>query len=1360
MKQTTRILSTLLAVILMLGTFSMTGLLQVSAAEETVPSVSIDKYPTTVYNTPQEKLATMTKMLARDGFELYVDAKSGEVATLEVATGNILFSNPYDVGSATGAAATKAEILSQIAITYTDNGQTKYMYSYTDAALLDQISVMKIKNGVRVEYTIGRENSRKLVPRWILSDSFETYIKAPLDKAFEKGDIDDFSYDRIFEAWYERFCIDDLSSMILQQSYIAQYPILEGVRGTDANGKPLHNILYVLMEGNLSTSDLTWLEDVIKTYCEDYTYEQMDADHEAAGYVMKDEQSPVFKLALEYSLDENGMTVRLPCNGLRYDMSTYMLDNVSILPYMGAGNNKNAGFEYTVTDGTETTVEKTDGFNFFPDGSGSLFDFEKLNTVTTSQVRGKVYGLDFAYHQISGVTYQKNIRYPVYGSVASEVIYNYTYTYSDDATGKVIQEEKHVSNTVKTKAQIEAELEKLGATLISGDLEDTMSVYHRGYVAIIEEGDSLAELSTYHAGSRSSYSTMFNYFNPKPKDTYKLSDALSVSTNSSMTVVSDRKYTGSLTLRYIMLCDDKVAEQTRAEEGKENFTHYSTNWLGMAEAYRDLLCENGTLNRLTADELKADIPLYIETFGALETLETIATIPVYMMTPLTTFEQVQLMYEQLAEKDVKNINFKLTGFANGGMYSTMPYHLDWENVVGGDDAFLELINAANAINAKGDGSHLGLYPDFDFAYINSTSLFDGVSLKDDAIKAIDDRYTSYRQYSATYQAYESFYQLAISPARYSKFYTELMSNYEEYGLMSMSVGTLGNTLNSDFNEDAPLNREDSKEYTKEALAAMQGAGYSLMSSGGNAYTWEYLDHILNVDLDSSRYVKSSASVPFIGAVLHGYVQFAGTPFNEEGNTDYAMLRAIENGSGIYFLMSYQNTDSLKDFYTLSQNYSIRYDIWLEDVVSYYDQLNGLLKDVQNKLIIGHDFLVGERVLDLDELETDIAEKLEDAAAEEDRIQTENETADTIAIADAWALVYNSEKNLSRILDEMKECNRLIQVSLTTLNTQLNDLTFTEDMNSLFKVFETSAGPAFEGKNLGDLLLMRKALFAEQEELLLVEEPTDEQLNRLAEINTEIEALEAVIVLWEGGTLADALEELVVRISLIRSQSVSMMINKQRLDQLKVEADALVGGLDAAIELIATTPAYNDKEDVREAMLTEMRQCKERAVLYMSNPNLATTNMNSIEKQYAMFASNFVEGSPLHVANRAFSIVNKHTQTNFEAGGSYNKYLKYQELLLDHLEEESCIFTMEDLFAMVPSSDKKDETVTEEEITEDRYVVDNGRIVLVTYGDRNAETHQKTPYKSFILNYNTYAVRVTYEGVTYTIASGAYVVIYH
>ena len=97
---------------------------------------------------------------------------------------------------------------------------------------------------------------------------------------------------------------------------------------------------------------------------------------------------------------------------------------------------------------------------------------------------------------------------------------------------------------------------------------------------------------------------------------------------------------------------------------------------------------------------------------------------------------------------------------------------------------------------------------------------------------------------------------------------------------------------------------------------------SVMTDGANAYAWKYVDYILNMPLTSSRYLESAASVPFMGMVLHGFVQYAGAPLNMEGNTNYALLKAIENGASIYFTLSYRNTDILKEDTIYNKYYSI------------------------------------------------------------------------------------------------------------------------------------------------------------------------------------------------------------------------------------------------------------------------------------------------------------------------------------------------------------------------------------------------------------------------------------------------------
>ena len=67
--------------------------------------------------------------------------------------------------------------------------------------------------------------------------------------------------------------------------------------------------------------------------------------------------------------------------------------------------------------------------------------------------------------------------------------------------------------------------------------------------------------------------------------------------------------------------------------------------------------------------------------------------------------------------------------------------------------------------------------------------------------------------------------------------------------------------------------------------------------------------------------------------------------------------------------------------------------------------------------------------------------------------------------------------------------------------------------------------------------------------------------------------------------------------------------------------------------------------------------------------------------------------------------------------------------------------------------EEEETVEEKTINE-RYLLDDGSIVAVTYGEEGS------PYRTFLLNYNYYTISVDYNGTTYEIDRYDYVVIDH
>lgn len=972
---------------------------------------AIEAYLTKEYESAEEKVAKMTEKLTKGDYIFYCDEYTGEIAIKNTVTGQILTSNPYDVAT-NQTESVKQRLLSQVVVSYKDlanNGQTAELFSYRDAAMYGQVSVKNIKNGVRVEYTLGRAQSKKLMPYWIEASRFEKMILSNItsnyDMAttlsyYQRKDVNDETLPKKTITEYQQVyaCVKSSYSKLGatpmydrtetdsdgETVYITEY--------TDHNGTVHENrykmsdklVIYAVnAEVTQSERMSNTMESYTKMYAPDYSYEERDYDIELTGYVGDESGNATFRLAIEYTLTDTGLTLSLPANSIRYDADKYRLNNISVLPYMG------------------TTSLDVPGYTFIPDGSGAIIRNEDIKAdARTYTVSGKVYGPDFAYHSISYNGKSEIVRMPVFGVIDALAIPEEVGREVDpplDSSGapainpvtgeymtqswvakeeEVMEIKDEYGDTVKFVLKedptVECEQSKTSSGYIYYRLNEdgtraikTKPIYEytyipQGFFAVIEEGESLCEIVSDHGGNIThKYNSAYASFLPESSDSYNLSESISVGADAEWTVVSERKYTGQLKINYYMLS---------SVEGSK----YDATYMGMAKVYRDYLDANGVLSVI--DDAAADIPLYIESFGMIKTEDTVLTIPVMVDTPLTTFGDVQTMYKKLSESGVSNVNFKLTGFnKNGTSYQYSPSLVKFEKVLGGNDGYSELVKDAN------DNGY-GVFPEFDFANVNSTAFFDGFSLRKQTIRTIDDRYANKREYDAIYQSFSTMGTVTVSPCAYSDIFAKFSEKMDALGVSGISASTLGSDLNTDFDEDEPYNREDDKEFTSDLLASLNESYKNIMVSGGNAYTWKYVSHILNVSLDSSRYLRASQSIPFIGLVLHGSINFAGDPTNMEGNLKYEILKIIENGASPYYTLSYQNTQELKTYGSLTKYYSVDFSIWFDDLVETYNTINEALRDVQTSRIDDHQFVEGERTF-TEEERPDYERELEAVRAE-------------------------------------------------------------------------------------------------------------------------------------------------------------------------------------------------------------------------------------------------------------------------------------------------------------------------------------------------------------------------------------------
>lgn len=940
-------------------------------------------------------------------YTLYVNKYTGFVYYVNNVTGQILTSNPYDTGKLKSPGAdTLARLMSQISVSFYESVDTSKSYEWNSfewAASRSQILVSPISGGFRVNYTIGDTTVRFLLPGQVKAADFEEHILVPMIKSYEalleelcgeKYPDENFSFfenEDYIPYEYECINIADRSAKglklylnntqsLYQKAYSstsAEYKQLAALRldirkiidaytlnapakyiGSDRHQATLEQMykdypvtkdgtaIYVYTDSSLDGTKRS-LANIIKANCPEYTFSMMYAQEAECGYVDKSQQKPVIRCALEYTFNDDGtLSARLPANSITFDESVYTLKSITPLQYFGYGN------------------MSSDGYVFYPDGSGSVIEFddfynEENNKKIALFLTSTVYGKDYCYSKISGA-HRENITMPVFGIV-------------NEVKATAVTEALHGKETV-----------------------------NNGFFAIIEEGSSLANLEFISGGSAHNYIGTYATYSPYSYDEFDLSDTISVGSNANYTMVSESKYTGSYVTRYVMLTDEEIGEKAY---GKNAF--YESSYVGMAAYYRNYLKDAGVLE--TVENVSEGLPLYVEVLGSMDITAKFLTFPITKSIPLTSFKDVEKMYEELSKceeyvvtkyeefkalaenekdeaqkyqyeqqakrynelvgkvKNIKSVNFKLTGFANGGMSATYPVKVKWQKACGGKSGFKSLVKAANSASAL-EGYNFSVYPEFDFMYINNTAMFDGISNKGNVSRMIDNRYASKQVYNAISREYESFFTLVINPDALNKLYSKFIKKYSKYDVNGISVSTLGSDLNSNFDEKNPVNREQAVDAVKTVLDRMVNEnGYDVMLDKGNIYALEYASHILNAAIDSSHFRYSSYAVPFVGLVLHSYVNYTGSPLNYSGSPDYDILRSIESGASLYYIVCYQNTSHLKDDEDLNKYYGVDYKNWYDDMLETYSKLNAAIGDLQTYEIVDHETLIAEREIDSGEM---------------------------------------------------------------------------------------------------------------------------------------------------------------------------------------------------------------------------------------------------------------------------------------------------------------------------------------------------------------------------------------------------------
>jgi len=433
--------------------------------------------------------------------------------------------------------------------------------------------------------------------------------------------------------------------------------------------------------------------------------------------------------------------------------------------------------------------------------------------------------------------------------------------------------------------------------------------------AVIEEGEAVADIVASSGGSTSGYARAGAVFTYCDYDSFEYKD---VNTQYSWILAEKNHFGGIYRVNFAMLGSGDGYSQ-------------------MAEYYRNRL----NLKQKSNTELKLVLGLY----GSIKHRDEFLFIPVDRQVALTTFEDAEKIADEMIESGVNSLDLRYIGWSKGGLAGRAYSSAEVQGVIGGKSDLKKLNNALKDKN-------IGLYLDADMAYVSNNTLFDGFTAVSDTARMLDNTYAGFNKVRLSSGLMnENQFMFAVRPEAMWKIFNKFSSSYKKLDLQGISLGSLGANLNSDKDTKNGTDRGTAERYTEEILKKASEA-YKVMSSGANRYVFDTASILLDVPLEASGYPDADYSVPFLQMVLHGSIDYTTMATNLSGDYRTEVLKAIENGSGLYFELAYRNADVLKDS-NQTDKYSVDYSIWKDQIVDCYNQVKNAIGDLTAERIINH-----------------------------------------------------------------------------------------------------------------------------------------------------------------------------------------------------------------------------------------------------------------------------------------------------------------------------------------------------------------------------------------------------------------------
>lgn len=421
---------------------------------------------------------------------------------------------------------------------------------------------------------------------------------------------------------------------------------------------------------------------------------------------------------------------------------------------------------------------------------------------------------------------------------------------------------------------------------------------------IFSNMESGAENAILHLSSDQFYQSYFEaVFRTSGTEEYAFT-----SKGKEISIVGQRRIKGDRTVRYYILGDTQ------------------NKYSDMAVLYRKSLIESGALKK---NEVSEQIPISIEMFMGISKNGILGD----SIQALTTFGDVQNIYNDLSKNGVKTVDILLKGWSEGG-YTTLPTASKAEKKLGGNSELNKLNKAVDK------NSNLYLLND----WIEADSDTGSFNAKKYALRdGFDVIFTDNEDGSRHW----------LNPSLY------MMNTFKKFSSVhkntSVCFSKIGSWLMSDIGATNYTDRREMATAFGNVLKEAEKQSGTVAVTGGNGYALPYADRFYDVPSNDSQYYQNDLSVPFYQMVVHGFKDYSSIAANRSFDYRYQILKSVETGSIPHFVITEQSPNMLygTDYYEI---FSSEYSIWKQRLIDTYNEINEKLSSVWFLTMDNHEYI--------------------------------------------------------------------------------------------------------------------------------------------------------------------------------------------------------------------------------------------------------------------------------------------------------------------------------------------------------------------------------------------------------------------